>query len=49
MSRCPWCDNDPLYTKHHDEEWSKSVKDDRSLLEFLVLKGAQASLTWLTV
>lgn len=47
--RCPWCATDPLYVKYHDEEWGKMVKDDRKLFEFLVLEGAQAGLSWLTV
>ena len=47
--RCPWCGNDALYVKYHDEEWGKPVKDDRRLFEFLVLEGAQAGLSWLTV
>ena len=47
--RCPWCGNDPLYVKYHDEEWGRVVKDDRRLFEFLVLEGAQAGLSWLTV
>lgn len=47
--RCPWCGDDSLYVRYHDEEWGKEVKDDRVLFEFLVLEGAQAGLSWLTV
>ncbi|WP_164126366.1 DNA-3-methyladenine glycosylase I [Sphingobacterium luzhongxinii] len=47
--RCPWCGDDPLYVKYHDEEWGKTVKDDRTLFEFLVLESAQAGLSWITV
>lgn len=47
--RCPWCGNDPLYMRYHDEEWGKVVKDDYKLFEFLTLEGAQAGLSWLTV
>ncbi|NJL43991.1 MAG: DNA-3-methyladenine glycosylase I [Nitrosarchaeum sp.] len=48
-SVCGWCGSDPLYVKYHDEEWGVPVHDDRKLFEFLVLEGAQAGLSWLTV
>ena len=48
-ARCPWCGDDPLYINYHDEEWGKVVKDDYKLFEFLLLEGAQAGLSWLTV
>lgn len=47
--RCGWCGNDPLYVKYHDEEWGKPVYDDRVLFEFLILEGAQAGLSWITI
>ncbi len=48
--RCEWVPPDnPLYVKYHDEEWGVPVHDDRTLFEFLVLEGAQAGLSWLTV
>lgn len=47
--RCPWCGDDPLYVEYHDKEWGRPVRDDRVLFEFLVLEGAQAGLSWLTV
>ena len=47
--RCGWCGTDPLYVKYHDEEWGKPVYDDRTLFEFLVLEGAQAGLSWMTI
>lgn len=47
--RCPWCGNDELYFRYHDEEWGKPVTDDCKLFEFLVLEGAQAGLSWLTI
>ena len=47
--RCPWCGEDPLYVKYHDEEWGKPVTDDKTLFEFLILEGAQAGLSWITV
>ncbi len=48
-SRCPWAGNDPLYTHYHDTEWGVPVYDDRKLFEFLILEGAQAGLSWITV
>lgn len=49
VSRCQWCGEDPLYVRYHDEEWGVPVHDDRTLFEFLVLEGAQAGLSWITV
>ena len=34
--RCGWCGTDELYVKYHDEEWGKTVTDDKTLFEFLV-------------
>lgn len=48
-TRCPWCGDDPLYVKYHDEEWGRLVTDDRTLFEFLTLEGAQAGLAWITI
>src|SRR5512147_1788931 len=47
--RCPWPGDDVLYTLYHDQEWGVPVHDDRRLFEFLVLEGAQAGLSWLTI
>ncbi|HXI10147.1 MAG TPA: DNA-3-methyladenine glycosylase I [Thermodesulfobacteriota bacterium] len=47
--RCPWAGSDPLYVAYHDTEWGVPVFDDRKLFEFLLLEGAQAGLSWLTV
>lgn len=47
--RCPWAGNDPLYIAYHDEEWGLPVHDDRLLFEFLILEGAQAGLSWITI
>jgi len=47
--RCPWCGDDPLYVAYHDEEWGVPVHDDRRLFEKLILEGAQAGLSWITV
>ncbi len=49
VERCPWCLSDPLYTTYHDQEWGVPCFDDRVLFEFLVLEGAQAGLSWLTI
>lgn len=49
MKRCDWCGDDPLYVAYHDEEWGKPVHDDRKLFEMLILEGAQAGLSWITV
>lgn len=49
MKRCAWCGNDPLYVSYHDDEWGVPVHDDRRLFEFIVLEGAQAGLSWLTI
>lgn len=47
--RCSWAGNDPLYISYHDEEWGVPVHDDRLLFEFLILEGAQAGLSWITI
>jgi DNA-3-methyladenine glycosylase I len=49
MQRCPWAGDDPLYCAYHDEEWGVPVHDDQRLFEFLILEGAQAGLSWITV
>ncbi|MCP4677547.1 MAG: DNA-3-methyladenine glycosylase I [Deltaproteobacteria bacterium] len=49
IKRCSWCGDDPLYTEYHDTEWGVPVHDDRMQFEFLVLEGAQAGLSWLTI
>lgn len=49
IHRCGWCLSDPLYITYHDEEWGVPVHDDRKLFEFLILEGAQAGLSWLTI
>jgi len=48
-SRCVWAGSDPLYLTYHDQEWGVPVHDDRLLFEFLVLEGAQAGLSWITI
>ena len=47
--RCAWVSADPVYVRYHDEEWGVPVRDDRELFEHLVLDGAQAGLSWLTI
>ncbi|WP_445360880.1 DNA-3-methyladenine glycosylase I [Microbulbifer sp. EKSA005] len=47
--RCDWCLSTPLYQSYHDEEWGRPVTDDQTLFEFLLLEGAQAGLSWITV
>ena len=47
--RCAWCGDDPLYQAYHDNEWGVPLYDDQSLFEFLILEGAQAGLSWITV
>jgi len=48
-SRCAWCGDDPLYRGYHDEEWGVPCHDERRLFEMLILEGAQAGLSWLTI
>ena len=47
--RCGWAGDDPLYVAYHDDEWGVPVHDDRRLFEFLILEGAQAGLSWITI
>ena len=47
--RCEWAGTDPLYIQYHDTEWGVPLHDDRKLFELLILEGAQAGLSWLTV
>ncbi len=49
MVRCQWCGQDPLYIAYHDREWGVPAQDDRRLFEMLILEGAQAGLSWLTI
>lgn len=47
--RCAWSGSDPLYITYHDKEWGVPVHDDRKLFEMLILEGAQAGLSWITI
>ena len=49
MNRCKWCGKDPVYIAYHDDEWGIPVHDDGLLFEFLILEGAQAGLSWITI
>ena len=48
-TRCEWAGTDPLNVQYHDTEWGTPVFDDRKLFEFLILEGAQAGLSWITI
>lgn len=49
IKRCNWCGSDPLYVSYHDEEWGVPITDSRDLLAKLILDGAQAGLSWITI
>ena len=49
VNRCGWCGSDPLYIAYHDREWGVPLHDDRALFALLILEGAQAGLSWLTI
>ncbi|WBA82647.1 DNA-3-methyladenine glycosylase I [Endozoicomonas sp. GU-1] len=48
-ARCSWCHGDELYTQYHDKEWGVPCHNDQKLFEFLILEGAQAGLSWITI
>ena len=48
-ARCDWAGSDPLYVEYHDTEWGVPLHEDLRLFEMLILEGAQAGLSWLTV
>ena len=48
-ARCSWCLGDSLYQHYHDNEWGVPCRDDKKLFEFLILEGAQAGLSWITI
>jgi DNA-3-methyladenine glycosylase I len=48
-TRCSWAGSDPLYREYHDREWGVPSHDDRHLFEMLILEGAQAGLSWITI
>ena len=47
--KCDWCQGNDLYEQYHDTEWGVPCFDDRTLFEFVILEGAQAGLSWLTI
>jgi len=49
VERCGWATSDPLYIAYHDDEWGVPEHDDRKLFEMLILEGAQAGLSWITI
>ena len=49
LQRCGWCEGDELYQRYHDDVWGRPEHDDQVLFEFLLLEGAQAGLSWITI
>ncbi|WP_174874263.1 DNA-3-methyladenine glycosylase I [Vogesella oryzae] len=49
LQRCGWCGDDAQYIAYHDEEWGRPVHDEHKLFEMLILEGAQAGLSWITI
>jgi DNA-3-methyladenine glycosylase I len=49
LNRCFWCGTDPLDCRYHDDEWGVPVHNDRRLFEMVILEGAQAGLSWITI
>ena len=49
VTRCKWAGDDPLYCDYHDNEWGAPLHNDKMLFEFLILEGAQAGLSWITI
>ena len=49
IERCGWCVGNALYESYHDDEWGSPAHDDQQLFEFLLLEGAQAGLSWITI
>ena len=49
LKRCHWCGTDPDYVRYHDKEWGVPLYQDRKLFEMLILEGAQAGLSWITI
>ena len=49
MTRCSWCEGNDQYIKYHDNDWGVPVHNDNKHFEYLILEGAQAGLSWLTI
>lgn len=48
VNRCEWAIEEPNLS-YHDKEWGKPQHNDQKLFEFLILEGAQAGLSWITI
>ena len=48
-TRCEWAGSDLLYYDYHDNEWGVPEHNDQKLFEMLILEGAQAGLSWITI
>jgi DNA-3-methyladenine glycosylase I len=48
-TRCAWAGDSEIYQAYHDQEWGVPLHDERALFEFLILEGAQAGLSWITI
>ena len=49
IQRCPWCGDDPIYVAYHDKVWGRPQYDSKALFAKLILDGAQAGLSWITI
>jgi DNA-3-methyladenine glycosylase I len=49
LERCGWCIGNAFYESYHDDEWGSPTYDDQELFELLLLEGAQAGLSWITI
>ena len=49
LNRCQWAGEESVYIRYHDREWGVPVHNDRKLFEMLILEGAQAGLSWITI
>ncbi|WP_166001898.1 DNA-3-methyladenine glycosylase I [Bacillus sp. Cs-700] len=49
VNRCAWVSEEEIYKEYHDQEWGVPVRDDQRLFEMLILEGAQAGLSWITI
>jgi DNA-3-methyladenine glycosylase I len=49
VQRCSWCGEDEVYLKYHDREWGMPCHSSKKLFESLILDGAQAGLSWITI
>ena len=49
MKRCSWCEGNEQYVEYHDKDWGVPIHEDNKHFEYLILEGAQAGLSWLTI